>query len=261
MLTSDNKTAVYLLSFTYWGSLLILAPVTVFGLGAPINYRDDDVNKWVAEQNEGLDCATADCKTAGDWATDFKPWSAMWVGVVIFWALNIVVFMITFFMKKGTASDWYKNVLFYGAYELADLVANKSDELREEGNSAPQPCWKPVFIFWWSFSIKYFIPWALLSLMMWNFKADINLSFVGSREETNAEGVLEMTKFYRGYGKYNDMWQLVGFIYPLIGLICFIVPICVVTTPEESLSQRDASGNLVKRLEVNLEVEEDPVHR
>lgn len=195
MLTSDNKTAVYLLSFTYWGSLLILAPVTVFGLGAPINYRDEDVNKWVAEQNEGLDCATADCKIAEDWATDFKPWSAMWVGVVIFWALNIVVFMITFFMKKGTASDWYKNVFFYGAYELADLVANKSDELREEGNSAPQPCWKPVFIFWWSFSIKYFIPWALLSLMMWNFKADINLSFAGLREETNAEGVLEMTKF------------------------------------------------------------------
>merc|ERR1712167_330574 len=87
------------------------------------------------------------------------------------------------------------------------------------------------------------IPWALFSLMMWNFKADITLS----------NG--------KGYGSYHDMWQIVGFIYPLIGLICFLVPICIVTTPEEALSKRDASGKLVERLEVNLDVEEDEVHR
>lgn len=57
------------------------------------------------------------------------------------------------------------------------------------------------------------------------------------------------------------MWQIVGFIYPLIGLICFLVPICIVTTPEEKLSKRDNEGKLVGRHEVDLEIEEDPVHR
>lgn len=84
--------------------------------------------------------------------------------------------------------------------------------------------------------------------MMWNFKADIDLSLTDAG-------------LYRGYGEYNDLWQIVGFIYPLVGLICFLVPIFIVTTPEEKLSERDAEGKLVKRLEVDLDKEEDPVHR
>lgn len=181
----------------------------------------------------------------------------MWLGVVLFWAINLVVIMATFLMKKGDAADWYKNVFFYGAYELADLVANKSDELHnvEDGASQPTPCWKPVFIFWWAFSIKYFIPWALFSLMMWNFKADINLQYVYDNDEnriTNADG----DAITRGYGAYHDLWQLVGFIYPLIGLICFIVPIFVVSTPELALTGKNG-----KRLEVNLHEEDDQVHR
>jgi SNF family Na+-dependent transporter len=223
VLTDDNKTAVLLLTFTYWGTLLVMAPVTVFGLGVPVN---------------------VDAATLAD--PDYKPFSMMWLGIVIFWGINLLVVIATFCMKKGTASDWYKNVLFYGAHELADLVANRSDELRNENSASSNSCWKPVFVFWWAFSIKYFIPWALLSLMMWNFKADIDLK--------PKNGV------YRGYGGYHDMWQVVGFIYPLVGLICFLVPIFIVTTPESKLSKKDAQGN-IERLEVNLDIEEDPVHR
>jgi len=195
VLTAENKMSIYILSFTYWGSLLIMAPVTVFGLGAPINVRASDIDDWVINVNteagcfvcpDGAVCELGMGQTAGaeectlQLSADYKPFSAMWLGVVIFWVLNLIAFAVTFVMKKGTAKDWYKNVFFYGAHELAELVANKSDELRQEGNSEAQPCWKPVFIFWWSFSIKYFIPWALLSLMMWNFKADIDLTPMGS---------------------------------------------------------------------------------
>jgi len=195
VLTDENKMSIYLLSLTYWVSLLIMAPVTVFGLGAPINVRQHHMEEWATSKNEAAGCLVCPENEVCDegmgqteageecsflTAADYEPFSAMWLGVVIFWALNLIVIAVTFFMKKGSASDWYKNVFFYGAHELAELVANKSDELRQEGNSAPQPCWKPVFIFWWSFSIKYFIPWALLSLMMWNFKADINLSYKGT---------------------------------------------------------------------------------
>lgn len=33
--------------------------------------------------------------------------------------------------------------------------------------------WAQPFIFWWGFSIKYFVPFAVWHLMMWNFQQDI----------------------------------------------------------------------------------------
>lgn len=158
--------------------------------------------------------------------------SMMWLGVVIFWVIMIIVTLVTLFIHDGDKKDWYKRVFLYGAFELADIVANKSDELRDRVDR-PEPFWKPIFVFWWAFSIKYFVPWALFSLMMWNFKADI----------TFEDG--------KGYGAYHSMWQVVGFIYPLIGLICFIVPICIVTTPEKALEGPDGT-----RLELDLNKEE-----
>lgn len=162
-----------LLTTTYWLLCLIMAPVTVFGLGPAINVTD--------ECRE--DTSEGGCNEAANW-------SMMYVGVIIFWVIMLVVAMATFFMKSGTAGDWYRNVFLYGAHELAELVANRSDELaRADGASQPTPCWKPIFIAWWGFSIKYFVPWALLSLMMWNFKADIDFNENG-----------------RGYGDYHTLW-------------------------------------------------------
>lgn len=161
-------------------------------------------------------------------------WTMMALGVIIFWVIMLIVFLVTMFMHKGDKADWYKRVFLYGAYELADIVASKSDELRDS-HDKPAAWWKPIFCFWWAFSIKYFVPWALLSLMMWNFKADI----------TFTNGL--------GYGAYHSMWQVVGFIYPLIGLVCFIVPICIVTTPEKALT-----GPNGERIELDLNKEEHP---
>jgi len=75
--------------------------------------------------------------------------------------------------------------------------------------------------------------------MMWNFKADIDLDENG-----------------KGYGGYNDLWQVVGFIYPLVGLLCFFIPICIVSTPEAKLT-----GPNGERLEVQFDEEEDEAHR
>lgn len=74
--------------------------------------------------------------------------------------------------------------------------------------------------------------------MMWNFKADIDLDE------------------YKGYGDYHNLWQIVGFIYPLIGLLCFFIPICIVTEPEEKLKLADGG-----RKEIDLDTEEDDYHK
>jgi len=75
--------------------------------------------------------------------------------------------------------------------------------------------WVNPFCFWWSFSIKYFIPWALYLLMMWGLKSDTTLDAKGN-----------------GYGGYHLFWQLMGFVIPLIGLLCFLIPLFCCTKAE-----------------------------
>lgn len=80
--------------------------------------------------------------------------------------------------------------------------------------------WSNIFIFWWAFSIKYLMPFLLWYLMMWNFAGD-----VASIKENG-----------RGYSGYNVFWQLMGFLYPLIGLCCFFIPMC--SPPEAETRNR-----------------------
>jgi len=120
VLKGENAMAIKLLSLTYWFTLLLFGILTVFAFGPAIN-------------------VTAEQRAEPDFAGDE---SFMWVGVLLFWVINLAVVMITFFMKKGTAGDWYRNVFLYGAHELADLVAKRSDELQVAGESEkPTPCW------------------------------------------------------------------------------------------------------------------------
>jgi hypothetical protein len=141
------------------------------------------------------------------------PRHLMWVGGLIFWVVLLLCVLVSFLLKKDlTCEEWTKEVLFYGAYELASMVASRSDE----NTSKKTKWWTNIFIAWWGFSIKYFIPWCLWTLMMWNFKADMTMDVNG-----------------KGYGGYHVFWQIMGFVYPFIGLLCFFIPICIVTTKEE----------------------------
>lgn len=45
--------------------------------------------------------------------------------------------------------------------------------------------------------------------MMWNFKADLTFDITTGRS----------------YGNYHVFWQCMGFVFPAIGLVLFIVPI------------------------------------
>lgn len=168
----DNESApIMILSLSYWIGLGVMGPVTVFLMG-----------------EKGL-----------------IPISPMW-GILIFWII-VVTGMVGSYMaqRKKDFNKWYTNVLFYGAYQLAVEVVRRSDEAM----SADKFWWAPYFIAWWSFSIKYFVPFAVWHLMMWNFSKDIF---------PDEEG-----KFYGGY---HIFWQGMGFIYPLVGLLCFFVPMC-----------------------------------
>merc|ERR1711990_1152789 len=84
------KMPVMLTTFAYWGLLLIMAPVTVFGLGAPVN-----VDERVRYQ---------------DWYKESLN-EMKFLGIVIFWGLMLLVTIVTFAMKgEMTAQTWYRRV-------------------------------------------------------------------------------------------------------------------------------------------------------
>jgi len=133
-----NKKSITLLTTIFWASLIVCGPVTVFVFDKDVV----DIPKY-------------------------------W-GIIAHWFMTLVAVLLSYAMRnpKTNASSWYEKVFLYGAHELALEVCDRHDELRKPGESS-NPWWKQPFIFWWGFSIKYFIPWALWQLMMWNFKADL----------------------------------------------------------------------------------------
>jgi SNF family Na+-dependent transporter len=156
----DDKIPVMIISITYWVANIFCGILTVFVLG---RCDDDDPLQL---------CLTGI--------------PAYW-GVIIFWLIIICAMMFSFLlMKKHDFGHWYRNVFLYGAYQLAMEVVKRSDEAMEiEGQ-----WWAHPFILWWGFSIKYFVPWALWTLMMWNFRIDITPS-------------KDKGKFY---GNYHIFW-------------------------------------------------------
>lgn len=79
--------------------------------------------------------------------------------------------------------------------------------------------WEPIFEFWWGFSIKYVVPFALTMLLLFSFKADI----------TNP------------YGGYHAVWQTIGWIIPGLGFIAFIIPVFNPPGPEPFSHDVDAA--------------------
>lgn len=135
------------------------------------------------------------------------PKQLAWIGILLFWIIVFCAVLLSLLLKSAETSlaKWYEEIFLYGAHELAKEIAIRHDELR----NGETPWWQATFIFWWSFSVKYFIPWALFTLMMWNFKGDITMDPVT----------------LRSYGNYHPFWQVMGFVYPFVGLLLFIVPV------------------------------------
>jgi len=80
---------------------------------------------------------------------------------------------------------------------------------KSEGDDRISCCDK-FFEFWWGFSIKFFVPFALWWLLVWSFKTDIG----------------------EAYGGYHIFWQIMGFLYPIGGILAFLLPICLCVKEE-----------------------------
>jgi len=175
--TDARKNSAMVITVVYWVGTIVMGPVTIFAL----------------KGGEGKDA-----------------YSLQAYGILIFWVLMIIAWIVSFVIKPKdfNAERWCKEIFFYGAYDLAIKVCTRHNE----NNAGAHQWWYNIFIGWWAFSIKYFIPWCLWTLMMWNFSADIKTDDKGS---------------IIGYGGYHPFWQIMGFVFPFIGLLCFFIPMCM----------------------------------
>jgi len=72
---------------------------------------------------------------------------------------------------------------------------------------------------------------------MWGLKADITLDAKGN-----------------GYGGYHIFWQLMGFLIPFIGLLCFLIPLFCCSVREEYQKGIDSDSEEIKKKKVMVKI-------
>lgn len=139
-------------------------------------------------------------------AAIFSESSDGWVALLIFWPYLILLMLASYLVCGEPFQDWKSNVAFYGVRKLSRSMTKLS---KAEGETRTM-WWEPVFEYWWGFSIKYFVPWALTFLVFFSLYNDTESP----------------------YGEYHIFWQVCGFMFPIAGLLVFILSFFICKEPE-----------------------------
>lgn len=124
-----------------------------------------------------------------------------WVGLPVIWIWNILAIilsaLIAKFVSKCTFAEWYNEIFFSGVKPIAAHMIARNQ-------TKQWTCTEKLFEFWWCFSIKYVFPWAMYWLIVMTVQKDTT---------------------YPYYGKYYGGWQFIGILFPLAGIILFLIPL------------------------------------
>jgi hypothetical protein len=125
----------------------------------------------------------------------------IYIGIPVFLGLFIFLALIpSFFMSGLSFSDWYNDIAMCGVRKLGYSMTMLG---RDEPSI--KKWYEPFFVFYWGFCIKYLIPTTLWFIMIGKIVADIK----------------------DPYGGYATKWQIMGLLVPLVGLVAFLVCLCV----------------------------------
>jgi SNF family Na+-dependent transporter len=129
-----------------------------------------------------------------------------WVGIVVFWVLQIPIWIVSKMQYGKSLGEWYSTVFLYGVRKISRSMT----KLSKEKGDTKRACWEPLFEFWWGFSIKFVVPFGLLMLLWLSAATDIESA----------------------YGGYHPFWQGLGIIFPALGFLFFIGPVFFPPGPE-----------------------------
>lgn len=135
--------------------------------------------------------------------------------MLAFWEWVIILWIVSFIISRLTFKEWVSNIAFYGVRKLSRSMTKLS---KVKGESEVL-WWEPVFEYWWGFSIKYFVPFGLNFLIFFSLHKDIN----------------------DAYGGYHIFWQVMGFLFPIAGILVYFFSFFLITTPEPFEHDVDAA--------------------
>jgi len=175
----------------------------------------------------------------GCWATsDRSPKAGMlyFMGVV-----SCVVLPASYWVCDTDLDDWYVNVVMCGVHKISYSMSSISRRAAqaEEDFDASQMIddklwWEPIFALYFCLTVKYIIPGALWFVVLNSAQLDID----------------------KPYGGYDSVWQWLGLIVPLIGLVIFALNICFCLVPEgEEEILDDANEKLAGDKTQSMEIE------
>ena len=173
-------------------------------------------------------------------------WTTIIVQII---SLPILVFVSASFSKQNTLKEWVSIVFFSGVRKIARHMTLLSNKNRKDENDVSW--WEPAFEYWFGFSIKYFMPTALIYCMMNTLRSD----------------------FQDRYGGYPIGTNFIGWSVVIFGFLIVFVPIFLCTKEEPFAYDVDKPFDLMAKEDIeekNLEKiknnekkeskdEEDPV--
>lgn len=109
----------------------------------------------------------------------------------------LVLLGISFALSKLSLSDWFNEVMMCGVKKIGYSMTclGRRDPTKRE-------MWEPIFMFYWGFAIKYFVPAVLWFILVAVFIKDVTSDTL--------------------YGGYGMHWQIAGISVPMLGLLSFI---------------------------------------
>lgn len=151
--------------------------------------------------------------------------------IVLAAGIPLLCILPSFLISGLPFGRWYAEVGMCGVRKIAYSMS----KLGRREKHAVQ-AWEPAFALYWGITIKYFIPCVLWVLLVGVVKTDVD----------------------KPYGGYAAHWQAVGLVVPLLGLIGFLLHICLWVT-EEPLSEAEFATDLPGEDGVGLPAEGDKV--
>jgi len=136
--------------------------------------------------------------------------------IVLLAGVPVLCILPSFIMSGLPFGQWYAEIGMCGCRKIAYSMSKLSRKSKHEVQ-----WWEPAFTFYFSFTIKYFIPCVLWVILVNVTRTDI----------------------VKPYGGYAAHWQAIGLCVPIIGLIAFLLHICFWIT-EEPLSEEEFATDL-----------------
>ena len=97
------------------------------------------------------------------------------LGIGLFWAMMAIVALISYKASDLSYEQWKSNIAFYGIRKFSLAITKRSKKVGDYNVYR----WEIIFHNWWCFSVKYWVPFTISSLLAFSLKEDMMEPFGG----------------------------------------------------------------------------------